>query len=255
MAQLKHPNIVKFELVFFGEVSNRNLKNIPCIVMEYIKGETLYDYVLRNKTIPEKEALYYIQQLIKAVKYIHENNLLHRDINPVNIIRKSTGEVVLIDFSSSREFVFGKYYLSTPKGPSPFFGPEVNGLISSNNQGIRSDIYSLAAILYFITTRELPETGFIRFYEKTTNNKDPLVSPKDYSPSISKTVNKTILWGMELYQNKRPQNIDRWFRALEGQDNLPPTWITWITGQVLKPTTIVTLIIFVSLGRVCKVLN
>ena len=82
---------------------------LPCIIMEYIEGETLFDLVAQQGVLAEKEALVYIGQIGSALRDIHQQGLLHRDVKPQNImLRKDGSGAVLIDFGIATKFYPGR---------------------------------------------------------------------------------------------------------------------------------------------------
>jgi len=97
LAKFAHPYIVRVSDFFIED-------GLPYIVMDYIPGQTLDTIVLPDRPLPEAIALDYIRQVGEAVKVVHQNGLLHRDIKPQNLIlRQGTQQVVLIDFGIARE--------------------------------------------------------------------------------------------------------------------------------------------------------
>ncbi|MBW4594666.1 MAG: serine/threonine protein kinase [Brasilonema angustatum HA4187-MV1] len=104
LSQCRHSNIVVI-YDWFDE------DQLPCIVMDYIAGETLARRLERG-VLKEEEALHYIHQIGEALKVVHTNNLVHRDVKPGNVmIREGTQEAVLIDFGIAREFHHNKLIL------------------------------------------------------------------------------------------------------------------------------------------------
>ena len=96
----RNPYIVKLHKIM-------RERQLPCIVMEYIEGETLSS-LIQKRTLPQEEALLYIKQIGSALIEIHEQGLLHRDVKPHNImIRRDRQSAVLIDFGIARKFVSG----------------------------------------------------------------------------------------------------------------------------------------------------
>lgn len=99
LAKCSHPHTVQIYEVKEGA--------LWCMVMEYIDGEDLFSRVENQGTLPEAEALRYIQQIGEALTVVHSNDLLHRDVKPDNImVRFGKSEAVLIDFGIARNFVF-----------------------------------------------------------------------------------------------------------------------------------------------------
>ena len=98
LAKCSHPHIVKVhDVIKEGRLWG--------MVMEYIKGQDLAEYVKQKGKLSEVEALKYIIQVGTALEYVHQQGMLHRDVNPRNImLRENQQEAVLIDFGTAREF-------------------------------------------------------------------------------------------------------------------------------------------------------
>ncbi|MFM6098677.1 MAG: serine/threonine protein kinase, partial [Dolichospermum sp.] len=92
ITQFHHPNIVRI-IDFFEE------DNLPCLVMDFVKGENLYHLVQDKGILSESIAIDYIKQIADALSLCHENGIIHRDAHPGNmILRENTNTVILIDF-------------------------------------------------------------------------------------------------------------------------------------------------------------
>ncbi|KAB8333044.1 serine/threonine protein kinase [Scytonema tolypothrichoides VB-61278] len=201
LSQCYHHNIVKIYDIFDQE-------GLPCIVMEYILGETLADRLKRG--VKQEEALDYIRQIGEALKTVHNRNMVHRDVKPNNImIQDNTQEAVLIDFGISRELDCTRYTLSYSPGYAPLeqydeFKPKDS----------YTDVYSLAATLYTVLTKETPESADDRKKEIKNHNTDPLIPPRQINRTISVQVNQAIMKGMELEPRNRPQTIQEWLHLL-----------------------------------------
>jgi WD40 repeat protein/predicted Ser/Thr protein kinase len=222
LSRFKHPNIVKYHDYFtqkFNLVINFNEQNkklysvyeleLLFLVMEYIEGESLEDFIsTRSVPLEETEALRYVQQIGNALILVHSQGVLHRDIKPQNIIvRKATFDAVLIDFGIAREFnpiLTQTLTVAFTQGYAP---PEQ--LEPRSRQGNYTDVYGLAATLYYLLTKEHPPHAMLR-----NSNSSSLVEPKKINSNISDTVNEIILWGMELEPSKRPQTVQQWLAKL-----------------------------------------
>lgn len=97
LSRLKHPAIVKVLEAFEGN-------NTAYFAMEYIEGECLDNYIQSENGLSEGEALHGIEQIANALLFMHNNKMLHLDIKPLNIMRRSDGDWVLIDFGLSKQF-------------------------------------------------------------------------------------------------------------------------------------------------------
>ena len=178
-----------------------------CMVMDYIAGGTLKQYVNYKNGISEEEALKYIQQIGSALTYIHEQGFIHRDVKPGNImVRKRDMQAILIDFGLAREFVQDKIQTHTNSRTESFAPLEQYKLTAK--RGAYTDVYALAATLYYVLTLQLPFPAPFRQQGAT------LIPPKQHNPDISDTVNVAILQGMELQGEKRPQSIEEWLKLL-----------------------------------------
>ena len=192
-----HPNIVKvYEIV---EEAN----NIIWIVMEYIEGESL-----NGKQLTESEAIVYIHQVGDALTAIHQQELLHLDVTPSNImVRHNKEEVVLIDFGLSRQWSARLTQIYTVQN-TPFY----SALELYNPHQPRTpatDVYSLAATLYKLTTGKEPEGAPSRAYGC------PLKEPQKINPQINNNTNLAIMLGLELKPEDRPQSIKEFLELLD----------------------------------------
>ena len=95
IAVLSHPNIVKVFDVSFGD-------NFQYIVMEYIDGITLKEYIERKQSIPWKDALYFTVQILRALQHAHDKGIVHRDVKPQNIMLLRDGTIKVTDFGIAR---------------------------------------------------------------------------------------------------------------------------------------------------------
>ena len=147
IAVLSHPNIVKVYDVSFGD-------RIQYIVMEYIDGITLKEYIGQQKVIPWKEAVHFTVQILKALQHAHEKGIVHRDIKPQNIMLLQDGTIKVTDFGIAR-FSNNETRTMTSKtiGSVHYIAPEqARGGVTDG----KADIYSVGVMLYEMLTGELP---------------------------------------------------------------------------------------------------
>ncbi len=204
LARCNHPHIIRVENVCQEEA-------LWCLVMEYIPGGTLQQYAHYKSGLSEEEALKYIFQMGDALNYIHQQGFIHRDVKPGNImLRKTDMKAVLIDFGLARDFVQDRTQTHTNSRTESYAPIEQYELRAK--RGAYTDVYALAATLYYTLTLQLP------FPAQFRQQGAKLIPPKEHNPEISDTINQAILLGMELIPNHRPQSIPDWLTLL-----YPPT--------------------------------
>lgn len=195
----KHPNIVQIDNYFIHG-------DLPCIAMEYVAGKDLWNLVEKRGFLWETEALNYIRQVAEAVIVVHEKGLLHRDIKPQNIMVRDNFDAVLIDFGLARGFIPDRTQQMTLGLTHGFAPPEQYGEMGRFAE--YTDVYALAATLYYLLTKTPPTAAFMRAFN------DPLKPPFQINPNISDGVNRAIMKGMEMDETKRPQSVQKWLAML-----------------------------------------
>ena len=199
LASCNHPNIVRIS-DYFVEADRAYM------VMDYIPGPTLEEVVFPDHPLPEAIAVHYIRQIANALKVVHQNGLLHRDIKPQNIIlRYETDQVVLIDFGIAREFKPGSAQTHTNL-ISTGYAP-IEQYMSRENRTPATDVYGLAATLYSLLTAQVPVASILR-------DRQPMPAPRDLFPGLSAAVNQAVVRGMAIEARHRPANVDEWLSLL-----------------------------------------
>ncbi len=197
LAQVQIPNIVR--VIEFIEI-----EGMPCLVMDFVAGETLNECIRRRQFIPEDEALQLFQKLAIAVENLHQQGIIHCDIHPGNIIVQPNSEPMLIDFGSTKLLHPTTWTVTTTVNKD--FGPYEQMAESDDNiLGSQPtwDIYSLAANMYFAVTGQKPMPAISRKLYG-----DGLKSPKELKPELSDELNRVILQGMALEMKNRPNILD-----------------------------------------------
>ena len=210
LALCQHPNIVQIKNVF---TEGKH----PCIVMEYVAGENLEKLVRRKGKLSESEALIYIHQIGEALTVIHAKGLLHRDVKPQNIIVRNINnnpQAVLIDFGIASEFIPDVTLTQTVAGSNGF--SPIEQYAEKAKRGEFTDIYSLAATLYYLVTAEVPIPAPARAARIALN------PPQQFNPKISDRFQETILKGMAFHSEERPQSVAEWlsyFKEFKSQNS------------------------------------
>lgn len=177
------------------------------IVMEFLQGISLKQYVKdKNGRIDAEQAIDIISRVCDALKDIHKEGIIHRDISPDNIFICKDGRVKLIDFGAAR-FSTGEEEKTLSIILKPGFAPPEQ-YRSKSKQGPWTDVYALAATLYRIATGVIPEESVNRIVE------DNLIVPKEIDPSLSENFSNALMKGMALNQDLRFQTIDQFQAAI-----------------------------------------
>ncbi|KAL7348092.1 protein kinase [Encephalitozoon intestinalis] len=135
---VNHPHIVRLKNFLYSPTHY-------FLIFEYVKGRQLYDIIISNGPLKEKEGQRYFRQLLSAVDYIHKNSIVHRDLKIENILIDDNDNVKLIDFGLSN-FYDNKTLLNTFCGSLYFAAPEL--LQGQRYCGPEIDIWSLGVVLY-----------------------------------------------------------------------------------------------------------
>lgn len=168
------------------------------IVMEYVKGHSLRKYIEnRIESMNFSQAWDFFLPIIDALEKMHEKNLIHRDINPDNIIVREDETLKLIDFGSAREYASDVTMTAIVKGG--YATPEQ--YMRKGKQGPWTDVYSICATIYEMITGVIPESSIER------QNKDKLYPPSSYGCEITPQQEESLMKGLSLDYKRRYQNI------------------------------------------------
>ncbi len=147
LARLNHPNVVKVH-------STHQSGDVLAIAMEYVRGRTLASLVEANGPFPPRDAALISATLCGAVAAVHRRGLLHRDIKASNVMRATTGRIVLMDFGAGRELHGERQTRTQMIGTPLYMAPEI---LVGGHATPASDVYSLGVLLYFLLTGRYPE--------------------------------------------------------------------------------------------------
>jgi len=209
LSSLQHPNIV----ALYDYVEN---KEANYIIMEYIEGETLAEYIeTTTGPIPEKRTISLFLKILDAINYAHEKNIIHRDIKPANFIVDKNNNIKILDFGIAKSIDGVSKSLTQTGlkvGTTLFMSPQqVRGQVLDR----RTDIYSLGVTLFQMVTGQLPydenDTEY-DLYNLIVNQAFP--NPKKFYVGVSNEMHKIIQKATSKRPLDRYQSCDEFSKAL-----------------------------------------
>lgn len=166
--------------------------------MQYLSGGSLSDYVKLHGALDEAIAIKYIQQIGSALEYMHQKHICHYDVKPSNILLDDKGGAILIDFGISKGYTEeGHQTSSTPVGISAGYAPLEQYQQSLQDFSPATDVYGLAATLFYLLTGKNPLEASIVLNEGIG----------DKPIGISDTVWHAIEQGMNPRKKDRVQTV------------------------------------------------
>ncbi len=193
IAVLSHPNIVKVYDVIFSE-------KMQVIVMEYIDGITLKEYIDQRGVLRWKEAVHYTIQILRALQHAHDRGIVHRDIKPHNIMLLSDGTIKVTDFGIARFARSDSRTLSDKAiGSVHYISPEQaqGGVIDD-----KTDIYSVGIMMFEMLTGKLPFEADSPVSVAIKQIQSQAERPRSINPEIPEGLEEITLRAME----KEPAN-------------------------------------------------
>lgn len=206
VACLSHPNIV-------GVYDVGVQDNIYYIIMEYVDGITLKQYLMRKGRLDYTEATRFVMDISNALRCAHENKIIHRDIKPHNILLTRDLVPKVADFGIARAITSSTVTMTNQTmGSVHYISPEQakGGFVDE-----RSDLYSLGILYYELLTGKLP------FDEENTvtiaikHIQEEIVPPKMLEPKIPERVNQIVIKLTQKKPDERYQNTDELMEDLE----------------------------------------
>ena len=187
-ASLSHPNIVSVYDVGVHD-------NIHYIVMEYVEGVTLKDFLRENGPLPIEKIVDFSLQIASALEHAHSKKIIHHDIKPHNIIITESGLLKVMDFGLARAVSASTTVASSGAiGSVHYASPEqARGLFTD----MRSDLYSFGITMYEMTTGRVPFDGDTPVAVAIKHMETKPVPPSEIAPDVPRSLEKIILKAIE----------------------------------------------------------
>lgn len=206
IAVLSHPNIVKVYDVSFGD-------RLQYIVMEYIEGITLKEYIEQQKAVNWKEAVHFVNQILKALQHAHDKGIVHRDIKPQNIMLLQDGTIKVSDFGIAR-FSRGDTRTMTESaiGSVHYISPEqARGEITDD----KADLYSVGVVMYEMLTGQLPFQSDSAVSVAIMQLQQEAKRPREINPDIPLGLEQITLRAMQKNARDRYQSASEMLLDLD----------------------------------------
>ena len=205
VSMLSHPNIVNIY-----DVSMKNAEKY--IVMEYIEGITLKNYMTKKGVLSLREIIGYTEQILRALSHAHAKGIVHRDIKPQNIMLLKNGIVKVTDFGIAK-LPNAETVTMTDKaiGTVYYISPEQ---ASGNAIDARSDIYSLGVMMYEMATGRLPFTADSPVSVALMQINEAATPPREINNHMPRGLEQIIERAIEKSPENRYQSADEMLRQL-----------------------------------------
>lgn len=215
IAILSHPNIVRVIDVSFGD-------NLQYIVMEYIDGITLKEYIEQQKVLQWKEVVHFITQILQALQHAHDKGIVHQDVKPQNILLLADGTIKVTDFGIAR---FSRSQMASQTeqsdkaiGSVHYISPEQARAEVTDE---KSDLYSVGVMMYEMLTGQLPfesdNAVSVAIMQMQTDPK----RPQEINPDIPDGLEEITLKAMQKDPHKRYQSAAEMLYDIDEFKNNP----------------------------------
>lgn len=206
IAVLSHPNIVKVYDVSYGD-------RMQYIVMEFVEGITLKEYIGQQGKLSYKEIIYFMTQILRALQHAHDKGIVHRDIKPQNIMLLENGTIKVTDFGIAR---FSRSETQTMAGSAVgsvhYISPEQAKGETTDN---KADIYSVGVMLYEMLTGRLPFEGESTVSVALMQLQQEPKRPRELDPSIPIGLEQITMRAMQKRKSDRYQSASEMLMDLD----------------------------------------
>ncbi len=225
IAVLSHPNIVKVYDVSFSD-------RMQSIVMEYIDGITLKEYIEQQGALNWKEAVHFTVQILRALQHAHDKGIVHRDVKPQNIMLLSDGTIKITDFGIAR-FSRSETKTLTDRaiGSVHYISPEQ---AQGETTDARTDIYSVGVMLFEMLTGRLPFEAENAISVAMKQIQSAPIRPRSINPAIPEGLEEITMRAMQKDLSQRYQSAAEMLRDIDEFKRNPSVLFEYkyLTGEV-----------------------
>jgi serine/threonine protein kinase len=209
LSKLQHPNIVGVHQIFEDN-------DTAYMALDLVEGQDLLDIIEDdNQSLSPGQTQGILRQVLDAVRYIHEKNVLHRDISPDNILLSKTGKPVLIDFGAAREEVTrASRALSALMIVKDGYSPQ-EFYVTGSEHFPSSDLYALGATFYHLIAGEVPPNSQLRLSAIAGGEADPYVPLSGRFPGSDREFLAAIDKALNIFPKDRIQSALDWIMLID----------------------------------------
>ena len=213
-ARLQHPHILTVH--DSGDLPRAGSTPLLWFTMPFVEGESLRDRLRRERQLPVDDALRIAREAAEALSYAHRHEVIHRDIKPENILLTAEGHSLVADFGIARALGGDDPQLTETGlaiGTPAYMSPEQ--AVGDRGLDARTDVYSLAAVLYEMLAGEPPYTGATTQAILAKRFTEPAPSVQRVRPSVPESVDQAIRKALAPVAADRFSTVAQFAQALQ----------------------------------------
>jgi beta-lactam-binding protein with PASTA domain/predicted Ser/Thr protein kinase len=204
-ASLQHPNVVS---VF----DRGSFDGTYYIAMEFLPGRSLKQLIREEAPLDPGRAVDLTVQILKAARFAHRRNVIHRDLKPHNVIVDDNDHAKVTDFGIARAGASDMTETGSIMGTAQYLSPEQ---AQGHAVSAPSDLYSVAIVLYEMLTGRVPFEGDSAVTIALKHVSETPVAPSALNPAVSPALDQVVMWALNKDPADRPADADQFIAALE----------------------------------------